>query len=315
MSRNYSRSTADENIKDKVRRMKEKQKQWMDERESAKQKQTKSNGLKNSLYLNSSISGSKRIEGKVTPTRSNSLTWISKDNYHSSSKKSIGNQQSDRKSISSKQFNNKRDNKSSPINEFNKSASSVTGFDDGFQKSTRTPSSLIRQPNAITNSMNNSNKGSFDSLADEVGEKLKLIEKERLLSKETDLSVNKNKKLMSNHICASCDNLMASAHLPMAIVPCGHTFCKVCATEFSKCPQCHTEVFSIAPNTVLQQIIEDFRKKQEKERLQQLEKQTRKYVEEYQNLNLRCEALGGIIVSIKTGLYHSEYLNTKVIKF
>ena len=41
----------------------------------------------------------------------------------------------------------------------------------------------------------------------------------------------------------------------------------------------------------MQGIIADFKEQKEKERLQKLEEQTRQYVDEYQSLALRCNAL------------------------
>ena len=41
----------------------------------------------------------------------------------------------------------------------------------------------------------------------------------------------------------------------------------------------------------MQGIITDFKEQKEKERLQKLEEQTRQYVDEYQSLALRCNAL------------------------
>ena len=36
-------------------------------------------------------------------------------------------------------------------------------------------------------------------------------------------------------------------HLEVAIVPCGHTFCKSCATRFSACPQCRGTIMNTQP--------------------------------------------------------------------
>jgi hypothetical protein len=46
-------------------------------------------------------------------------------------------------------------------------------------------------------------------------------------------------------------------------------------------------------NTVLQQIIADFIAQKERKRLEQMENETRKYVDEYQSLSLRTNALAG----------------------
>ena len=55
---------------------------------------------------------------------------------------------------------------------------------------------------------------------------------------------------------------------------------------------------SAAVNTVIQGIIKDFKDQKERERLQKMEEQTRQYVDEYQSLVLRCNALNGKFSSI-----------------
>ena len=101
---------------------------------------------------------------------------------------------------------------------------------------------------------------------------------------------------MSSHFCSLCDELMtAPRHTPTAVIPCGHSFCKACVRDCKKCPSCQTRVNSTAVNTVLQAIIVDFNAQKEKERLQQLEEETRKYVDEYQSLCMRHSALTGTV--------------------
>ena len=148
----------------------------------------------------------------------------------------------------------------------------------------------------------------LDALAVTVAEKLR-----------TELSPEKNNKIkasgktdrdsdMSSHYCNVCKELMTSPrHTPTAAIPCGHTCCKVCIRECQKCPTCGTRILSTAVNTVLESIITDFKAEKERERLQKLEQETRKYVDEYQSLSLRCEAL--------TGLYPSFSLCTLTTYF
>ncbi|XP_068726351.1 uncharacterized protein [Montipora capricornis] len=80
----------------------------------------------------------------------------------------------------------------------------------------------------------------------------------------------------------------------MAAIRCGHTYCKTCIGDFKKCPTCHTVVRSAAVNTIIQGIINDFKDQNERERLQKMEEQTRQYVDEYQSLVLRFNALNGL---------------------
>lgn len=316
------RGGSGDNIPDKVRKMKEKQKQWMQEREFVKVSETKS------------VSASKQSTGKqrTGPGRdadkSTSLTWISKDDYQTPVKRSGSKHTTPRRHVSvvSPQTEGRRLSSresgygSSQIRrgEIDRSRgsriseTSITGFDEGHQKSTRgtkmngnmSPSNHGQYTGHTSGntdvqndySADNLSSESFNSLADKIAERLQLKEKNNETIKET-VTDNKSDKPMSNHICLGCKTLMAPPqHSPIAIIPCGHTFCQLCVSEYSKCPQCQAEVFSTAPNTVMQQIIEDFKKKQERERLKQLEEQTRKYVDEYQNLNLRCEGLAGSVI-------------------
>ena len=99
---------------------------------------------------------------------------------------------------------------------------------------------------------------------------------------------------IASHFCPLCEKLMTGPrHTPVAAIPCGHTFCQTCLCECKKCPTCQTVVRSTAVNTVMQGIITDFKEQKERERLQKMEEQTRQYVEEYQSLALRCNALNG----------------------
>ena len=130
----------------------------------------------------------------------------------------------------------------------------------------------------------------MNALADTVAERLRV----RMRGDSRESGGPPKNDGMSSHDCAVCGKLMtAPLHTPTAIIPCGHTFCKTCMTDCSKCPTCQSRVSSTAVNTVLQQIIASFKEEKEKERLQQLEEQTRKYVNEFEGLNMRQEILTG----------------------
>ena len=293
----------DANISEKVRKMKERQRQWMEERESAKHSDAK----KSTRSTSDSIQTRKK-HSETTGTKADSLAWISKDDYQTSNIKQVKGKSSRgaNRDLSSREsgygspprVNNKRNLDSNRSRESRKSETSIAGYDDGQHKSTRAPNSPVAVSNKYSMLNNQTTNGaeSFNNLADKIAERLQMKEQKRQEFIEPVTPSHKNDKLMSSHVCSGCNNLMAAPHSPTAIIPCGHTFCQLCVSEYSKCPQCQSEVFSTAPNTVMQQIIEDFRKKQEKERLHQLEEQTRKYVEEYQNLNLRCDGLAGTVL-------------------
>ena len=314
MSRKPVGNKVDENIHEKVRKLKERQRHWMEERESAKN----SDGTKKSSHSTSDSIKSRKKRSETNGTKSSSLAWISKDDYHAGSSKKLGGKSSRGTSRdlpsresgygSPPQWNSKRNLDSNRSRESRKSETSIAGYDDGQHKSTRAPNSAVgNQPGMLINNQTSNGAESFNNLADKISERLQMKEQKRQEVNEAVVTGHNNKKPMSNHVCSGCNNLMASPHSPIAIIPCGHTFCQICVSEYAKCPQCQSEVFSTAPNTVMQQIIEDFRKKQEKERLHQLEEQTKKYVEEYQNLNLRCESLAGtgfLIIKIITNSCH-----------
>lgn len=140
----------------------------------------------------------------------------------------------------------------------------------------------------------------LNALADTVTERLKASLQPSVNHKhqQQNTQVN-NESGIASHSCPLCEKLMTGPrHTPMAAIPCGHTYCQACLRDCKKCPTCQTVVKSTAVNTVMQQIISDFKVQKEKERLQKLEEQTRQYVEEYQSLALRCNALNGEAESI-----------------
>ena len=136
-----------------------------------------------------------------------------------------------------------------------------------------------------------------ESLADTVAERLKATLQPSIEHKQGQRSVSDDDESgIASHLCPLCEKHMTGPkHTPMAAIPCGHTYCKTCIGDFKKCPTCHTVVRSEAVNTVIQGIIKDFKDQKERERLhvQKMEEQTRQYVDEYQSLVLRCNALNG----------------------
>lgn len=135
----------------------------------------------------------------------------------------------------------------------------------------------------------------LNALADTVAERLKTTLQPTLNHKQQRKSIQEDSESgIASHSCPLCEKLMTGPrHTPMAAIPCGHTYCQTCLQDCKKCPTCQTVVKSTAVNTVMQQIITDFKVHKEKERLQKLEEQTRQYVEEYQSLALRCNTLNG----------------------
>ena len=135
----------------------------------------------------------------------------------------------------------------------------------------------------------------LNALADTVAERLKTSLQPTISHKQQQKSIQEDSESgIASHSCPLCEKLMTGPrHTPMAAIPCGHTYCQTCLRDCKKCPTCQTVVQSTAVNTVIQQIITDFKVQKEKERLQKLEEQTRQYVEEYQSLALRCNTLNG----------------------
>ena len=135
----------------------------------------------------------------------------------------------------------------------------------------------------------------LNALADTVAERLKTTLQPTVNHKQQRKNIEEDSEPgIASHSCPLCEKLMTGPrHTPMAAIPCGHTYCETCLRDCKKCPTCQTVVKSTAVNTVMQQIITDFKVQKEKERLQKLEEQTRQYVEEYQSLALRCNTLNG----------------------
>ena len=148
----------------------------------------------------------------------------------------------------------------------------------------------------------------LNALADTVAERLKTTWQPTVNHKQQQKSnQERSESGIASHSCPLCEKLMTGPrHTPMAAIPCGHTYCQTCLRDCKRCPTCQTVVKSTAVNTVMQQIITDFKVQKEKERLQKLEEQTRQYVEEYQSLALRCNTLNGKICNscwCKLGLH------------
>lgn len=135
----------------------------------------------------------------------------------------------------------------------------------------------------------------LNALADTVAERLKATLQSTVNHKKEQKTIQEGSESgIASHACPLCEKLMTGPrHTPMAAIPCGHTYCQTCLRDCKKCPTCQTVVRSTAVNTVIQQIITDFKVQKEKERLQKLEEQTRQYVEEYQSLALRCNTMNG----------------------
>lgn len=141
----------------------------------------------------------------------------------------------------------------------------------------------------------------LNALADTVAERLKATLNPPASSKQGKQNANKtNESGIASHLCPLCEKHMTGPrHTPMAAIPCGHTYCQACISDCKKCPTCQTVVRSTAVNTVLQGIIKDFNEQKERERLQKMEEQTRQYVDEYQSLVMRCNALNGKFTMIR----------------
>ena len=113
-------------------------------------------------------------------------------------------------------------------------------------------------------------------------------------------SQNKNEgiKYMDNHFCASCKQVMVTEdRKPVMVFPCGHSFCAKCLTGKHTCLQCGCNIISIQTNDSLFMIIQQFKRKTEKEELETKEKQIRSYIDEYKNLNTRINIMRGTIIT------------------
>ncbi|XP_031569406.1 kinesin-like protein KIN-7M, chloroplastic [Actinia tenebrosa] len=143
----------------------------------------------------------------------------------------------------------------------------------------------------------------IDALAETVAQRLKTTIRGKEKDSHGQNSNGEDDEEMSTHLCPVCNSLMSgSRHTPMALIPCGHTLCQVCLRDCKKCPTCQSRISSSAVNTVLQQIIAGFIAQKEKKRLEKMEIETRKYVDEYQSLSVRSNALAEEADAILNGM-------------
>ncbi|XP_055871798.1 uncharacterized protein LOC106078670 isoform X3 [Biomphalaria glabrata] len=64
---------------------------------------------------------------------------------------------------------------------------------------------------------------------------------------------------LASHSCFVCKNLMISSqHVPMMVIPCGHTLCKTCSEKRNSCPSCDCPIKSLTINIMLQQVIQEY---------------------------------------------------------
>ncbi|KXJ16073.1 uncharacterized protein LOC110236326 [Exaiptasia diaphana] len=159
----------------------------------------------------------------------------------------------------------------------------------------------------------------INALAESVAKKLNTKVNTRIDDRKSAPRKNQeDDQEMSTHMCPLCHTLMSGTrHTPMALIPCGHTLCKECLKDCNKCPSCQSRVSSSAENTVLKQIISDFLSQKERKRLEKLEQETRKYVDEYQSLSVRSNALAeeaDIILNGMEDLTEQLFQEKKVFK-
>ena len=55
-----------------------------------------------------------------------------------------------------------------------------------------------------------------------------------------------------------CAPQLSSSHIPMMIIPCGHTLCKACSEGRKTCPSCDCPIVSLTVNIMLQQVIQEY---------------------------------------------------------
>ncbi|XP_077978926.1 uncharacterized protein LOC144434348 [Glandiceps talaboti] len=131
----------------------------------------------------------------------------------------------------------------------------------------------VTPPSTATDDLNNDDDGEgliggskklmdpemFNKLADQIANRVKAeIEQEQYI-RPRRTNYNEDDDAISSHKCSKCKQLMIPPdHTPTLLIPCGHTFCEACAEDRIKCPTCRTKVSSVACNTTLQAIIQDF---------------------------------------------------------
>ncbi|KAH9492941.1 hypothetical protein Btru_023894 [Bulinus truncatus] len=86
------------------------------------------------------------------------------------------------------------------------------------------------------------------------------------------------KSSLASHSCSFCKNLMLSSkHVPVMVIPCGHTLCKSCSEKRDTCPSCKCPISSITINIMLQQIIQEYHTPKSKSALKILDSDNKVY--------------------------------------
>ena len=118
-----------------------------------------------------------------------------------------------------------------------------------------------------------------------------------------------NRIFLANHFCSLCkDVMLGEEKKPQIVFPCGHTFCAKCLVRKRKCPECEIDIISIQANEALFMVIEEFKKKTDKEELERKENQIRNYIDEYKNLHTRINIMKGLYFILYIYIYYFMFI-------
>eukprot|EP00455_Lapot_gusevi_P049185 TRINITY_DN6929_c0_g1_i1.p1 TRINITY_DN6929_c0_g1~~TRINITY_DN6929_c0_g1_i1.p1 ORF type:complete len:424 (-),score=54.46 TRINITY_DN6929_c0_g1_i1:87-1358(-) len=129
---------------------------------------------------------------------------------------------------------------------------------------------------------------------------------------------------LPTHHCSVCYEIMSGHKVPTILVPCGHTFCRVCLERSTKsvCPLCRSPISGTVVNVALQQMIAELVQKDNQESKARRpapqpsnppeENLSEKYLSDFRLHSMRCRVLQQEYVEQTTLLSSSQHQLTSV---
>lgn len=303
------RKERDQNLEVKLSELKQKQDTWMKQRSQSLSKFTTSTPINNTPKSSRTEVSSKKASSKSSVQKHNALLWNTgtsnsyngfvvrkKPSTHTPGSEtsrskptvlthsSLRNYPSRPSSAKSDKFLKSKSNK----NMNNNSPSTGNSEESLDQKMTGYFSRLD-----FGNSEYDSTKYELETNIT-TREKLLLQEKVARTSK-TELK----EEVMKNHYCSLChQQMLGKRNAPYILYPCGHSFCLACVSGAKFCPNCQSVVAGMQENSMLSNVIQEFKLEKEREELRRKEAETEKYLEEYKSLTTRTEVMEAEATSI-----------------
>jgi len=302
-----SQKVKDPHLASKVSKMKERQDNWMKERDASN---TPSKKFIHSSLRSSGTLGTKPKSRMVQQDskKTEAMVWTTNSNYNgfvvrngsgtSRSKKDSARTPSTTKTKSYTHSSLKEPTPSRPT------TAKSSNFIESKQKK------LEYAQDEVENNINTSD----ESLSTSFTEHMANLQLSNLYnSNKYDSTTSQDQKtskriFLANHFCSLCKDVMLSVEKkPQIVFPCGHTFCARCLIRKRKCPECEIDIISTQTNEALYMVIQEFKKKTDIEELERKENQIRNYIDEYKNLQTRINIMKGWCTTFKNNLFSSKF--------